>query len=159
MKPLTREQTRALRGAIKGLAQAGVEARGKIATCRGEEKYRAWEEKRSLGTIARYHLLAYGLIRGYTREQIEKTKTILKYGECNLIYLDGAFKPNKDYYPGYYTRVFSKRIFQILTIHNLLPFRCDEKDIGTWLVNGNTQLRIMEKNKKILLKAKKIFRV
>jgi hypothetical protein len=60
-----------LRAKIRGLQAEGVTIRRRIAGSCGPTRNEFWERKRMLGAEARYHFLAYGLLRGRTYRQIE----------------------------------------------------------------------------------------
>lgn len=73
MKALTKKQLVALKATIKGFAAESRDIRRKyINPSSGEDRMRAWSMKRGLGHYARTHLLAYGLMRGFDREALEK---------------------------------------------------------------------------------------
>ena len=60
-----------LKAKIKGLAAEGRRTRDFIARSKGNERYANWNVKRSIGVEARYHLIAYGLLRGLPYSIIE----------------------------------------------------------------------------------------
>lgn len=61
----------ALKAKIKGLAEEGRRTRKFIHNSSHQKRYRHWVVKRAIGQEARYHLLAYGLLRGVPYEVIE----------------------------------------------------------------------------------------
>jgi len=136
MNPQNKKQLSALRGAIKGLAYSGQEIRTRnIATSKGEQKYEAWALKRSIGHVARCHLLAYGLSRGQTREQVEKSGKRKK-----LIYLDSYFTADRTYIYGFNAKKYVQDILYILSVYKILPYDCDQRAIEKWLADGNKKL-------------------
>ena len=68
---LKKQQLLSLKAKIKGLAEGGIRCRKFIQASKGDERYRRWNEKRALGQEARYHLIAYGLLRGMAYDKIE----------------------------------------------------------------------------------------
>ena len=68
---LTKHQLLTLKAKIKGLAEGGCRCRKFIESTSHETRARHWDEKRSIGLEARYHLLAYGLLRGLEYDVIE----------------------------------------------------------------------------------------
>jgi hypothetical protein len=71
MKTYNKSQLISLKGKVKGLAEEGLRTRQFIKASKGERRDYYWDMKRSIGVEARYHLLAYGLLRGLSYEQIE----------------------------------------------------------------------------------------
>jgi hypothetical protein len=61
-----------LRAKVRGLQAAGATFALHISKSEKERKNHFWNEKRKLGLHCRYHLVAYGLLRGIPYEQIEK---------------------------------------------------------------------------------------
>lgn len=61
-----------LRAKLRGFQAAGTTIASRISKAQKERKTRLWESKRSLGPHCRYHLVAYGLLRGLEYAQIEK---------------------------------------------------------------------------------------
>lgn len=61
-----------LRAKIRGFHAAGSTISARIKKAEKEKKSRLWEAKRCLGIHSRYHLVAYGILRGIPYEQIEK---------------------------------------------------------------------------------------
>jgi hypothetical protein len=72
---LKKQQLLSLKAKIKGLAEGGARARAFIHAAKGDKRYRRWDEKRAIGLEARYHLLAYGLLRGIPYETLEPNST------------------------------------------------------------------------------------
>jgi len=70
-----------LKGKIKGLAEEGSRCRKFIHASSKEKRSRHWDVKRSIGVEARYHLIAYGLLRGIEYDKIEpnSNKEIIKH--------------------------------------------------------------------------------
>jgi len=66
-----KKQVAKLKAKCKELAAAGVTCRKTIGETSGKERYDAWEEKRAIGSTARIHYIAYGLIRGRDYVTIE----------------------------------------------------------------------------------------
>jgi 23S rRNA A1618 N6-methylase RlmF len=60
-----------LRAKVRGFAAEGSSIQRMISASSGVEKQSLWTRKRQLGTEQRYHLLAYGLLRGMDYKQIE----------------------------------------------------------------------------------------
>ena len=67
-----KEKVLKLKNRCKRLAADGVACRNKINESTGIDRYRAWEEKREIGVVARIHYIAYGLIRGRDYSTIEQ---------------------------------------------------------------------------------------
>lgn len=86
MKTYNRSELIALKGKVKGLAEEGLRTRQFIKASKGERREYYWDIKRSIGLEARYHLLAYGLLRGVSYDKIEPNSN--KY---NLIWLDYGY--------------------------------------------------------------------
>ena len=61
-----------LRAKLRGFHAAGSTLSSRISTSHKERKSRLWNQKRSLGVHCRYHLVAYGLLRGVPYHQIER---------------------------------------------------------------------------------------
>lgn len=68
---LKKQQLLTLKAKIKGLAEGGCRCRKFINATSHETKAHHWDEKRSIGREARYHLIAYGLLRGLEYDTIE----------------------------------------------------------------------------------------
>lgn len=68
---LNRQQLILLKAKIKGLANEGLRTRQYINKAIGSKKSRYWGLKRSIGSEARHHLIAYGFLRGYTYKSME----------------------------------------------------------------------------------------
>jgi len=62
----------ALRAKIRGFHVAGSTISARISKAKGKRRERLWRLKHELGTHARYHLIAYGLLRGKAYDQIER---------------------------------------------------------------------------------------
>ena len=60
-----------LKAKIKGLAQSGAKSKEMIRATSKDSKDYHWNMKRFIGYEARYHLLAYGLLRGKQYKDIE----------------------------------------------------------------------------------------
>jgi hypothetical protein len=61
-----------LRAKIRGFQVTGSTITSRISKSEKERKNRLWNEKRRLGLHCRYHLVAYGLLRGVPYSQIER---------------------------------------------------------------------------------------
>ena len=61
-----------MRGKIKGLALEGQRTRKFINVSEKDVKDGHWKIKRAIGQDARYHLIAYGLLRGREYRTIER---------------------------------------------------------------------------------------
>lgn len=61
-----------LRAKIKGLQGEGEALRRRIQKSSGLKRHSLWQQKRALGVYSRYHLVAYGLLRGVPYEKIER---------------------------------------------------------------------------------------
>lgn len=61
-----------LRAKLRGFQAAGSTITSRISKSEKERKNRLWDDKRRLGTHCRYHLVAYGLLRGLQYAQIER---------------------------------------------------------------------------------------
>lgn len=61
-----------LRAKIRGMHAAGSSIRLRIKKSSGKKRSRLWDEKRELGYHTRYHLIAYGLLRGISYTRIER---------------------------------------------------------------------------------------
>jgi hypothetical protein len=70
-----------LKALIKGLAAEGSRTRKFINKSVKERKDYYWNQKRSIGSTARYYLIAYGLLRGKSYQEIESNsnKEWMKY--------------------------------------------------------------------------------
>ena len=70
-----------LKAKIKGLAASGLKTRELINKSTGKKRDGHWNIKRLIGQETRYHLIAYGLIRGKNYNQIElnSNKEKIKY--------------------------------------------------------------------------------
>ncbi len=68
---LKKQQLLTLKAKIKGLADGGARCRKFIGATSHKARDRHWNEKRSIGKEARYHLIAYGLLRGLEYDIIE----------------------------------------------------------------------------------------
>lgn len=71
IKYQNKSQLLSLKAKIKGLAAEGRRTRMFISKSQGERKYYYWDQKRSIGMEARYHLIAYGLLLGKDYKEIE----------------------------------------------------------------------------------------
>lgn len=60
-----------LKNEVKRLAEHGRAIAHEIRKSSGLDRYHLWNEKRSIGTDARYALLAYACIRGVPYERVE----------------------------------------------------------------------------------------
>ena len=61
-----------LRAKVRGFQAAGQSLSRLIAKATKERRHNLWNKKRELGTYARYHFIAYGLLRGIPYERIER---------------------------------------------------------------------------------------
>ena len=61
-----------LRAKLRGFGDTGASITSRIAKSEKERKHDLWNQKRLLGTYCRYHLVAYGLLRGIPYERIER---------------------------------------------------------------------------------------
>jgi hypothetical protein len=61
-----------LRAKIRGFQASGNTITSRISGSEKERKNQLWNQKRQLGTHCRYHLVAYGLLRGVPYDQIER---------------------------------------------------------------------------------------
>jgi hypothetical protein len=61
-----------LRAKVRGFHVTGATLQSRISKATGAKKNRLWELKHRLGNQARYHLVAYGLLRGVPYHQIER---------------------------------------------------------------------------------------
>lgn len=68
---LKKQQLLILKAKIKGLAEGGRRCRKFINVTSHKTRYYHWDDKRSIGREARYHLIAYGLLRGLEYDVIE----------------------------------------------------------------------------------------
>jgi len=60
-----------LKAKVRGFQLAGQTIAARISRSEGDRKHDLWNEKRRLGTYARHHLIAYGLLRGVRYDRIE----------------------------------------------------------------------------------------
>jgi len=98
MKALTRKDLIALKAVIKGLAAESQDIRRKyILPNHGSKRDYAWCEKRALGHYTRVHLLAYALMRGLDRNQLEKINP----------------RNNPAHSQTYYHKALAKEIYQV----------------------------------------------
>lgn len=129
MKALTRKQLTALRAAIKGFAAESQDIRRKyILPSQGEERAAAWDSKRALGHYARVHLLAYALMRGLNRADLEKPSA-----------------RNKPYYSElYYLQRLAKEVHQVCRMYGTYRvYWCKElteEYVLRWLQGGENTL-------------------
>lgn len=68
---LEKKQLLTLKAKVKGLATEGSRCRLFINATSKEKRSHHWDVKRSIGKEARYHLLAYGFLRGLSYETME----------------------------------------------------------------------------------------
>lgn len=61
-----------LRAKIRGFQVTGETITSRIGKSEKQHKNELWNQKRSLGVHCRYHLVAYGLLRGKPYETIER---------------------------------------------------------------------------------------
>lgn len=61
-----------LRAKVRGFHVTGTTLQSRISKATGAKKSRLWELKHRLGNQARYHLVAYGLLRGVPYDRIER---------------------------------------------------------------------------------------
>ena len=61
-----------LRAKLRGFGDTGASITSRISKSEKERKHSLWNQKRLLGKHCRYHLVAYGLLRGLPYEQIER---------------------------------------------------------------------------------------
>lgn len=76
---------RALRAKIKGFCAESTSVRKDINRSRDQKKARLWDEKRSLGSVAREHLIAYALLRGKKYEELERKCRPGNEPHCSVI--------------------------------------------------------------------------
>lgn len=62
----------ALRAKIAGFHVTGARFRKNILKSTGLRRSRWWYAKRAVGVYCRYHMIAYGLLRGIPYERIER---------------------------------------------------------------------------------------
>ena len=76
-----------LKAKIKGLAASGLKTRELINKSTGKKRDGHWNIKRLIGQETRYHLIAYGLIRGKSYNEIEpnSNKERIKYYNFNYL--------------------------------------------------------------------------
>ncbi|KKN65752.1 hypothetical protein LCGC14_0478910 [marine sediment metagenome] len=86
MKTHNKAQLISLKGKVKGLAKEGLRTRKFIKASRGDRRDYYWDMKRATGVEARYHLLAYGLLRGLTYDEIEPNSNKEK-----MVYFDYGY--------------------------------------------------------------------
>jgi len=82
-----------LKAKVKGLAEGGSRCRKFIHATSNERRYHHWDVKRSIGKEARYHLLAYGLLRGLAYKELESNS--------NLVSKDPARRMDANYHFDY----------------------------------------------------------
>jgi len=68
---LNKQKLISLKAKIKGLAEESRKTRTLIHEAFGSKRDYLWKIKRSIGQEARYHLLAYSLLRGIPYDKIE----------------------------------------------------------------------------------------
>lgn len=73
-----------LRAKIRGFHATGVTISHRISLSKKERKSHLWDKKRLLGNHCRYHLVAYGLLRGVPYHQIERCA---QANQLDLVYL------------------------------------------------------------------------
>lgn len=61
-----------LRAKVRGFHVTGTTLQSRISKAKGAKKSKLWELKHRLGNQARYHLVAYGLLRGVPYDRIER---------------------------------------------------------------------------------------
>lgn len=61
-----------LRAKVRGFHAEGSTITQRISRSKLERKHNLWNAKRALGTYARHHMIAYGLLRGIPYERIER---------------------------------------------------------------------------------------
>jgi hypothetical protein len=115
MKYFTKHQLLTLKAKIKGLAAEGGRTRGILQTKTGEARDHYWNLKRSIGKEARYHLIAYGLLRGKDYSQIEpNSDKHLLYWNLDFSYL---LQVIHNHCPGYHSlwtpKVVKDKLFPI----------------------------------------------
>jgi hypothetical protein len=74
-----------LRAKVRGFQVTGSTLQSRISKAKGARKSRLWELKHRLGNQARYHLVAYGLLRGVPYERIERCSTNNKLNAEKLL--------------------------------------------------------------------------
>jgi hypothetical protein len=74
-----------LKAKVKGLAAEAAKTRELIRKSRGKKRHLLWHTKRFIGTDARYHLLAYGLLRGIPYEKMEPKTSDLGNFDFNYL--------------------------------------------------------------------------
>jgi hypothetical protein len=100
----TRDQLLTLKAKIKGLAAEGSRTRCILQTKKGESRDHYWNLKRSIGREARYHLIAYGLLRGKLYSNIEpNSNKSLLYWSLDFSYLLQVIHNHCPYNSGYWT--------------------------------------------------------
>lgn len=82
-----------LRAKVKGLQGAGETLRHRIQKSSGLKRHNLWQQKRALGEYSRYHLVAYGLLRGVPYDRIEKCGENNKLDPKRLFELMKAHAP------------------------------------------------------------------
>lgn len=82
-----------LRAKIRGLQIAGEAIRRYIQKSFGLKRHSLWQQKRSLGVYSRYHLVAYGLLRGIPYDRIEKCDENNRLDPIGLFELMKAHAP------------------------------------------------------------------
>ena len=73
-----------LKAKVKGLAEGGSRCRKFIHATSNERRYHHWDVKRSIGKEARYHLLAYGLLRGLAYKELESNSNLVSKDPANI---------------------------------------------------------------------------
>ncbi len=71
MNIIKKKELLTLKAKIKGLASEGRRTRKFIHRSKGIKRFDFWNIKRTIGKEARYHLIAYGLLRGLLYDSIE----------------------------------------------------------------------------------------
>jgi len=61
-----------LRAKVRGLQAAGISIHNRIRKAKGPKRNKLWDDKRTLGSYSREHLIAYGLMRGVPYDRIER---------------------------------------------------------------------------------------
>ncbi len=87
MKTFNKSQLISLKGKVKGLAAEGLRTREFINASKGKRRDYYWNMKRSIGVETRYHLLAYGLLRGLSYDQMEPNSNKEKLAYFDYGYL------------------------------------------------------------------------
>lgn len=89
MKPteIKKENLLTLKAKIKGLAEAGRKCNEFITHTHGLVRASHWDIKRSIGQEARYHLIAYALLRGRLYNEIEPNSNKDKVKSLDFNYI------------------------------------------------------------------------